>query len=94
MTTSNQLKNTLTVHLSHETFIHILACLDKLRNNIQDKEVARSIGVLMNDFVRELSPNQLVEMLTYFLEIDPVQAQVFMDMKKQPQKERRVPNAY
>tara|TARA_B100000459_G_scaffold5950_3_gene3758 strand:+ start:234 stop:506 length:273 start_codon:yes stop_codon:yes gene_type:complete len=85
MTTSNQSESKLTVHLSHETFIHILACLDKLRNNIQDEEVAKSIGVLMNDFVRELSPNQLVEMLSYFLEIDPVQAQVFMDMKKPPE---------
>ena len=78
---------TISLQLSRKTFSHILACLDKLRTHVQDKEVAKAIGILMTDLVHELTPNQQSEMLAYFLKVSPDQADQFIAMQKQTTEE-------
>lgn len=76
-----QVGETITLHLSNKTFSDILAYLHKLRTHVQDEQVANDIGVLLNDLVNELTPNEQTRLLSYFLKVSPEQATEFIAMQ-------------
>lgn len=78
---------TIALHLSNKTFSDILAYLHKLRTHVQDEQVANDIGVLLNNLVNELTPNEQTRLLSYFLKVSPEQATEFIAMQKRTPEE-------